>query len=350
MTAVYSVLHMLVDGVCAFAMFGTFLAEKDGYVSILLYNFCAFALQMPFGVILDCFCAGTDFGKRDLPFFATVLGVLLTIAGAFTHPAMLGIGNALFHIGGGIGTIREDAEKNDSGRRLGVFVAPGALGLYLGTLAAQNDVRQSSVCLAGVLMVLLCIWAAYKKEAFSAGLTEKAGENEQSSQLQSGGAWLAVCCFAVVVLRSYIGMAVSFPWKTGILSGAAVLAVVCGKAAGGFLAARYGSLKTAVITLSVSLVCYLSADAAPMGICALFFFNMTMPVTLYLLVCRFPKLPGFAFGFLTFALFLGFLPGYFGWQTEAGGNVIGCVGSAVSLLVLAVGILRSGTARQRRFS
>ena len=53
MTAIYSILHMFVDGVCALAMFGVFIPQENGYFYMLLYNFCAFALQMPLGIILD---------------------------------------------------------------------------------------------------------------------------------------------------------------------------------------------------------------------------------------------------------------------------------------------------------
>ena len=34
-------------------MFGRFITKDNGYLYILLYNFCAFALQMPMGVVLD---------------------------------------------------------------------------------------------------------------------------------------------------------------------------------------------------------------------------------------------------------------------------------------------------------
>ena len=46
MTALYSVLHFLVDGVCAWAMLGPLAGGMESY---LLYNFCAFVLQLPLG-------------------------------------------------------------------------------------------------------------------------------------------------------------------------------------------------------------------------------------------------------------------------------------------------------------
>ena len=61
---------------------------------------------------------------------------------------------------------------------------------------------------------------------------------------------------------------------------------------------------------------------------------MTMPITLQLLVDRFPHLAGFSFGLLTFALFLGFLPTWFRLQNPGSGAVWGMVFSLISLVLL----------------
>lgn len=150
---------------------------------------------------------------------------------------------------------------------------------------------------------------------------------------------LSICCLLVVILRSYLGMAVAFPWKTGIFAGLlAVFAVAGGKMAGGFLAAWGGAERTAAVSLVLASVCYLFSSVMPIGLAALFLFNMTMPVTLYWMILALPRKPGFAFGFLTFALFLGFLPSYLDVQTGLAGNVIGSAGSLLSLVILAIGV------------
>lgn len=151
---------------------------------------------------------------------------------------------------------------------------------------------------------------------------------------------LAACLLLVVILRSHIGMTVTFPWKTTALAGFfAALAVAAGKAAGGFWTVGLGSLRTILLSLAAAAVCYLFSGYAVFGLAALFLFNVTMPVTLYLLVRRLPRLPSFSFGLLTFGLFLGFLPAYFGVAAEQDGNVAGCIGSMVSLVILVCGIL-----------
>lgn len=355
MTALYSILHMLVDGVCAFAMFGNFVRQEQGYLYILLYNFCAFALQMPFGAALDILSVKN--GKR-VSFAAAVLGVAFTLIGAVTHPVILGIGNALFHIGGGVGTIREDGGKGWRGRGLGVFVAPGALGLYLGTQLAGNGAGTQWLWGACVCMTAVCVgagcvlWrsgpqgAAWDSAASNSAASNRATADSAAADKPVFGSPesvvpLAACLFLVVVLRSYIGMAVAFPWKTTVFAAVlSTLAVVFGKVAGGFAAARFGYLKTAVVSLTAAAVFYLFSGFLPAGLAALFLFNMTMPITLYLLIRRLARRPGFSFGLLTFGLFLGFLPEYFGLRAWQNYSIMGCAGSLVSLILLIAGISR----------
>ena len=50
--------------------------------------------------------------------------------------------------------------------------------------------------------------------------------------------------------------------------------------------------------------------------------------------------PGLAFGMLTFALFLGFLPVYFPCMPPMDYRVVGCLGSLISLFLLVVVIRR----------
>ncbi len=384
LTAFYSMLHFFVDGVCAAAMFGDYMLRRDGNRSILLYNFCAFALQMPFGIVLDALNvklekqvseaalqhAVSEKKKRDPNLLTAIAGVLCTIAGALTHPVLLGIGNALFHVGGGVGMICDDriTEKNgikESGKgnsdkkrkrllmRLGIFVAPGAVGLYLGMLLAKTGGRSAGL-LCGSAAMLLVIAARYVRvrHAHPCGvsqtameqITESAADKEDEMRLscyaKGNGIWfLCVSCLLVVILRSYIGMTVTFPWKKGVFAGlSAVLAIAGGKTAGGFLAAWKGTGWTAAVSLALASVCYLFSSFMPVGLAALFLFNMTMPLTLYWMICALPAHAGFAFGFLTFALFLGFLPVFLNAEPSLAGNVTGSAGSLLSLLILAAGL------------
>lgn len=407
-------LHFLVDGVCAAAMFGDYMLKRDGNLSILLYNFCAFALQMPFGIVLDALNAKqekriseaalqhavSEKKKRDPNLLTAVAGVLCTVAGALTHPVLLGIGNALFHVGGGVGTIcdgrvieesrieegrKENSRKEDSERkrllmRLGIFVAPGAVGLYFGMLLAKTGSRGEGLLCGSAAMLLTvaaqCVRARHADhcggqrgasggrhaagsavrpgavcggqcsmsqaavEKVTGSTADKEDKTLLSRSAKGNGIWfLCVSCLLVVILRSYIGMTVTFPWKKGIFAGlAAVLAIAGGKTAGGFLAAWKGTGWTAAVSLALASVCYLFSSFMPVGLAALFLFNMTMPLTLYWMICALPNNPGSAFGFLTFGLFLGFLPAFLNAGVNLAGAVTGGAGSLLSLLILAAGL------------
>jgi len=302
MTALYAALHFLVDGVCAWAMLGRLAGGPEAF---LVYNFCAFALQLPLGAVLD------RLEGRRMPGLFAWAGCALTLVGAFTGPVLLGIGNAAFHVGGGVDVIRDGGRRD----RLGIFVAPGAMGLYLGGLIAGKAPWLLLPAAAG-MAALLCLLP---------------GPGEISTApSQKRPVSLFLCCFAVVVLRSFVGFGVVFPWKSEALAFAAVAAVVLGKVAGGILADCFGAKRVTVCSLLLAAAGYAWGEIPFFGLLALLCFNMTMPLTLYALWRRFPAYPGAVFGSLTLALFVGYLPGYFGMDLPIGG----VLGSILSLCLL----------------
>ena len=345
LTALYSVLHFLTDGMCAFSMYAFFRESPRFYLYLLIYNFCAFALQMLFGAVMDVLKERFPAQAERLPLFCTFLGVLLTFTGAFLHPAILGCGNALFHVGGGIGVIREDRRKSLRGQALGIFVAPGALGLFLGGILGKQfqAVLPKLLFSAGMLVLFLLflillflVQEKTERENVSKALPGSREKKEllsmSSGKLHTASFLAVILCFLVVVLRSFTGFSISFGWKSGFLFGLlATLAVVLGKMAGGVIAARFGMKETILASLILAGGCFFLKDTAVFGLLALFFFNMTMPLTLYLITERMRDLPGFSFGLLTLALFLGFLPF---WLNLAKANVPGWGGALLSLLSL----------------
>jgi len=116
--------------------------------------------------------------------------------------------------------------------------------------------------------------------------------------------------FAVIVLRSFIGSALEFPWKSDpALLWALTAAVVTGKAAGGVLADRFGRTFVGVGALIVSIpLLAVGPRWALAGIMGMLLFNMTMPVTLVAMADIMPERPGFAFGLTCLALIFGSLP------------------------------------------
>lgn len=319
-------MHFLVDFICAWAMYGSFRQGSGGYESLLIYNFCAFALQMPLGTLMDLMKERIN-GKLGSYFSLiwAVFGAALTAVGALIHPAVLGLGNALFHVGGGMEVIQEDFDRNLKGRDLGIFVAPGAVGLYLGAKFRFELKALFFVSVAAAILTVLLFRNKGKRPIVNCVVTEKA----------AGKIWpLALCCFAVVILRSYVGLSANFSWKSGAAFGLlAVLVVALGKMAGGILGSRFGSGRTAAISLALAAICFTAGENPIFGLAALLLFNMSMPVTLYMLAQALPHLPGFSFGLLTFGLFLGFLPVYGGIDL----HLTGVAGSIISAVLLIIG-------------
>ena len=71
---------------------------------------------------------------------------------------------------------------------------------------------------------------------------------------------------------------------------------------------------------------------------------MTMPVTLWAMARVFPGAKAFAFGFLSFGLFLGFLPVYFSVNLPYGMSWLYAAVAAASLLLLWAGLRKADSA------
>lgn len=103
------------------------------------------------------------------------------------------------------------------------------------------------------------------------------------------GSWsllMAFCCIFVVVLRSFAGSVMHFPWAKNWLALFLTLAIVLGKAGGGILADRFGIRPTIIGSLTACALLFLEANQfAICGLLAVFLFNMTMPITLSCWVC-----------------------------------------------------------------
>ena len=298
---IYSLAHFCVDFGCAYFIYSRFLNPVQWMLCLVLYNFCAFAMQAPLGLLCD---------RINKNAIAAAAGCVIVALSAFLSKYVVlaciiaGIGNAFFHLGGGIDTL------NDCGRRcgkLGVFVSPGAFGIFFGTkLGRANAIPFYCVTAALIFIAgLILIWANRKRML-------KHSQNVPVSfmKINTPGVLSAgFCFFLVVCLRSFAGSSMMFPWKsTGQWAVALTCAIVLGKSAGGFLADHFGAVRSSWITLGLSAILFLFADKPFMGVLAVFLFNMTMPVTLGALARLLPGVKGFAFGMLTLALFAGLVP------------------------------------------
>ena len=320
--AVLSAMHFMTDFICAFAVYSVLKEGKA--VDVILYNFCAFVLQMPLGLIADVMKTEK---KEDSSLLMILAGVILTVSALAGTPVWVyGLGNALFHVGGGMITMHKDQENSFNGRGLGSFVAPGALGLFAGNLLAGNTAVRIT---AGVIMIILRAVMLYGIKENNPTRENNRPELDETSVVTIGITVL------VVIIRSYIGLSVSFDWKQGLLLGwLNVLCVALGKTLGGFCGKDFGYRKTVIVSLLRAALLYLFGNMSICGLLATLLFNMTMPVTLYLLAEKMRYLEGFAFGILTFALFIGYYLKVSLGVLPVSPMTAGAAGSILSLVLL----------------
>lgn len=292
--------HFFVDFACT-AMLTTLnarLSPMEVIACALLYNGLAFAFQLPVGALADALSL-----HRKL----AALGCLLTAAGAlFFQPLVLciliGLGNACFHVGGG-----REALKRGKGTAafVGFFVAPGAIGIFLGP-------RLSSLAwlTRGILPVCLLVLAALLLRSHPEG--EKAEQLPCSRCTLSGPAAITVmaCMFFTVLLRSYMGTLLQYPILSGFWPALLfTLSIFAGKSFGGKLADRFGVLPFSAAAQLLAVAAFmLSIRFQWLAFPSIFLFNTTMAITATQLYRCMPRYPGTMFGLTTLALYLGVIP------------------------------------------
>ena len=333
----YALAHFFVDFCSAALIFGSLRNQGDWRLTLLLYNFCAFAMQMPMGLLADRYGKSVNCVKLACIFLAAacLLGMMSGSRLAPFIAALAGLGNGLFHIGAGISVLQESGK---SAGPLGIFVAPGALGVFLGTMLG----RQGGYPLLVVCLLLAALAVVFLLAKLVQNTSQSADRIPFSlaSPEHMPALFCMACLFLVVCLRSYMGMSLPFSWKgEGAYPAALVLAAMFGKVAGGLLADRLGAVRTSVSSLLIAAALLLFPRFPPAGVAAVFLINITMPVTLWALARMLPGAKGFSFGLLTFALFLGFVPVLLSMPTPA--YAIFPAAVAVSAVILYAGFRRA---------
>lgn len=294
--------HFLVDFACAYAYFAYASPHFENWALLaLVYNFCAFALQAPFGFWVD---------KTNRNAAMAALGCLIAAAGCgfgFQPLAMvilMGIGNALFHAGAAVDILNISSEK---AAPLGCYVGPGAIGLFLGAASGASRVSGSAVwpMLALITAAVIVLLRQYNQDPYfrSGNATVKASWDVPRTALAA-----MLLLFTAVLLRSYIGFLGGFGWNEGTLALVLVLAAAAGKILGGFAADRFGFMTSATLPLLAAAFLFGGMQNPVCGLLAVLCINISMPITLWTAAKLMPDKKGTSFGLLSVALFVGFLP------------------------------------------
>ncbi len=306
----YTAAHFLVDFACGYILYAMYtegdIDSSSVAVLFMLYNMLAFATQHVFGAAAD------KIGSNGRIF--AVAGIISTAVGLFVgggSPALtvclVGLGNASFHVGGGIDSLTESCGFT----RAGIFVSSGALGIALGCKIGEKLLLTPMHYIAMLIFTAVAVWIFCKGERHEIKLPEipenEKGKISAKTVVSASLPAILILLFAVLI-RSYAGFAAVKPESDSSLVPIIIAAAAfAGKFAGGIFADLLGARRvgTAALLLCVPLY-YLGADSTLFFLAATFLFNIAMPITLVGAARKIPAHEGFVFGLTTVALFVGY--------------------------------------------
>lgn len=331
----YGLMHALVDTVTIMAVFSTILVHQVtpfwAFYLVVAYDLLAFAGQALLGHLVD---------RHRITRGAILAGILLSAAAVvlltiepYSAVAAAGIGNALFHVGAGALSL---CVRPGRCAPPGIFVAPGALGLGLGMWIGKRALYHVWLFLG--LLAIALVYAIFSKNP-------KLPLGEHSPTLKINAPYRIMGLLLLsIALRSLVGYAGGYACpKLAWIPAAFALAAFAGKGLGGIAADRWGWIRTSMVALLISapLIAFFGRTPALL-IPGLFFFQMTMPVTLVAIAAIIPARPGFAFGLACLVLVLGALPTFFPWV-----HAYYSPPAFLTLILLSAGVLFAGLRQLR---
>ena len=328
--ALYALAHAAVDAACA-----TLALSQPGTTTlhVLLYNLLAFGLQPLLAPAID---------ERRCYRQAAVLGCILTglafpLAGRLALPALClaALGNALLHLGGGAVSL---LLKPGSAMPPGLFVAPGGIGLMLGTMVAGNGSGSPAIWGFGLALLALALLL----------LNSRAPASRPSLAVTGAHRATLFLLLAAIALRSFAGLALVAGCQGSTRTVCLLaLAASLGKAAGGWLADRVGWLAAGVgAPLLALLLLPWHSHADLEAVLALGLLSVSMPVTLAAVGRTHPQEPSFSFGLTALALLCGGLPSFSPSSTAIAGRLPIFAATGLCAACVYLGLRLSGSEAQ----
>jgi len=297
--------HFLIDAISALIVFSFIITNTNTpsiAAAIIIYNILAFGSQIIIGELSDKYKK-----SREAAIAGTILGALsLILFNSFPWISiiLIGFGNALFHIGAGTISLNLTPKKATAP---GIFVAPGALGLLIGTLTAK--------LLGFTLIPFLVVSILFIPLLFYINIPN-INYKMQNNKSNKEPYFLIFFLLLTILIRSFIGSTIVLPWKSNqSLLISLTIFIFLGKSLGGILADKFSFMKIGIASLILSSIMLSFYSNIPsIAITGMFLFNMTMPITLVALSNRMPGRSGFSFGLTCMALFIGTIPAMLGFQ------------------------------------
>ncbi|MFT4305164.1 MAG: MFS transporter [Candidatus Woesearchaeota archaeon] len=297
--SLYSLGHFYIDFICSFVLSLLIFKNPNNLTTIgiliFIYNIIAFGSQPFFGLIIDIY-------KKVK--HGAIIGLIITTLGLFFFfdpiiaTILISIGNAIYHVAGGIVALNIEPSK---AKYPGIYVAPGAIGLFLGGLLGYFQIKPFIFIFIGTILTLFLI-------IFILKLPVPKINNYKAKKIKLIGIVLFLLLISVS-MRALVSFSLDLNWKGIFILGLILtLAIALGKFVGGFLADKYGFMNVGLIGLIISALLLVFFQNIPFLVfIGAFSFNLVMPITLTAVAESIPNFKGVAFGLTTLALIIGYL-------------------------------------------
>ena len=291
--AASSIAHLLVDAVCASVIVSA--SGTDLLAAFFLYNTFAFSTQCVVGLLTDRFGHCRILAPTACAWVA-VCGILpfRPIIGA----VLIGLGNSLFHVSAGSVVMKSSEGK---AAPLGIFVAPGALGVFAGKTFPELRIV---LC---VMLTLCAAWLLFENRYDRSQHSPKFKMEEDSKEMLPTALLLLFAVMTRAIGGSVAGSSGQAVLWINLLM---VFCVFLGKSFGGVISDRVGIRKMTLFSMPLSAFLILIGGRSFIaGSIGQFLLNLSMPVTLFLIYRCLPESPGFSFGLAASVLWPGTLIG-----------------------------------------
>lgn len=358
----FATAHFAVDFCCAFLLFRLLsigsVSDVQAWGFFLTYNALAFGLEIFIGPFFNsrtarvCSCLGCATLAIGLGLGAYVEDLVLSINAVFQQTSienvstgiggdiglslnvkkladfsllafvLAGVGNAFFHVGGGIDSLSRNVGKYWRG---GTFISTGALGLAWGGIAGREKILPFTAVLGGLAVITVILWICGKNEkrmgvdrfhdlqCMNASKNDSDGPIDTSFEFFYGKTWFLVPLNAVlfvIFVRSFVGFEGPEIFSERSLRISPLLiayASFLGKFVGGFCADLWGGLRVGFFALlgTVPTLCW--GDSVWIFLLGIVLLNVSTAITLLSAAKSCAGNIGFAFGLTTLALLGGYL-------------------------------------------
>jgi FSR family fosmidomycin resistance protein-like MFS transporter len=278
---------------------------------VLLYNLLAFPLQPLVGFLIDrvksykeCVFIGILLSTLSIPFIRINPWVAIS---------SIGIGSCLLHAGGGGMAIRIAPGKSGG---LGIFLAPGVIGLALGITAGQAGAHLGELLIMALAFISIPI--------IRLNADEKLPPPQKHSFSPEGQEWVALVIMGILLVRSltWTSIQIGLEGQTLILV-AIGCAAAFGKLGGGFIYDYVGGSNWIITTYGFSGLLFafglmqMKPLFEPAILTGIFLLQLATPILLCWLGERYPNHPATAAGIgLGLIVGLAALPGVFGLNSN----------------------------------